>query len=256
MVNRVHGYTTNSGPARSLCLVLEVGATSLQDRLVHTTSTSDNANHSTAVRGDDLLCAGWELNSGYIFVGVVRNDGGVVARASCEGSTITNLLLNVADNGTLRHGTNRHHVTNGQLCLLSGVNVLARVHALSGEEKLLVQLELVGVSENHTGKRSATSGVVDDLLNYTSKVSVSLGIIKRSVLDGALSVLYVGPVDMCGTPSLSPNNTTHYFLRGWKKKGLRGSWRSLLLIFAQQTCDTFGEQKYGWRSIQFVHGLQ
>ena len=46
-------------------------------------------------RGDDLLGAGGQLVPGLLGVGVVSNDGGVVARASGETAAITRLLFEV-----------------------------------------------------------------------------------------------------------------------------------------------------------------
>jgi hypothetical protein len=55
-----------------------------------------------------------------------------------------------------------------------GKTDLASVHALVGDEGLGVVLEPVGVAEGDAGKGSATTGVVDNLLDYTPDVSIAL----------------------------------------------------------------------------------
>ena len=84
-------------------LVLVISTSGLHDGLVDTTSTSDESNHGTVGGGDDLLGAGGKLDSGPLGVGVVGDDGGVVAGGSGKTTAISGLLLQVGDDGTLRH---------------------------------------------------------------------------------------------------------------------------------------------------------
>merc|ERR1719348_134818 len=128
MLHRVHGHTTDLGPAVALGLVLVVGTASLQHGLVDSASASNNADHCPVGRGDNLLGATRQLHPGPLGVGVVGNDCGVVARGTGELAAVSGLLLKIADNGTLGH------VPNGQLGLLTTVHKLASVHTLSGNE--------------------------------------------------------------------------------------------------------------------------
>merc|ERR1719228_761327 len=59
MLYRVHRHTTDLRPAVPLGLVLVVGATSLQHRLVDTTTASDYTDHSAVGARDDLLRPRW-----------------------------------------------------------------------------------------------------------------------------------------------------------------------------------------------------
>ena len=61
MLDGVHGDTADLWPAVTLDLVLVVGAAGLQQGLVDTTATGDDANGATAARVKDLLGAGWQL---------------------------------------------------------------------------------------------------------------------------------------------------------------------------------------------------
>jgi len=195
----VHAHTTDIGPAVALDLVLVVGTTSLEDGLVGTATTSDNADGSTAVLGEDLLGTRGKANAGLASVAVVGEDGSIVARRAGERATVTDLLLDVADDGTLGHRANGEHVANGKGGLLASVDELASVGALSGNEELLVELVVVGVVEDDLAKRvqkrvstrkkkntgtkkhrylgegCTTAGVVDDLAHNTLEVAVAIG---------------------------------------------------------------------------------
>jgi len=164
MLHGVHGHTTHLRPAVALHLVLVVGTTGLQDGLVDTTATGDDANHGAVGRGHDLLGAGGQLDTGLLGVLVVGNHGGVVARGAGQTASITGLLLQVADDGTLGHLAQGHHVADLEGGLATAVDELAGVHALGGDEQLLADLVAVGVAEVDDGQGSATAGVVDDVL--------------------------------------------------------------------------------------------
>jgi len=55
MVHGVHGNTTSLGPAVALDSELMLGTGSLKERLVGTTTTSNNTDHATGAAADDLL---------------------------------------------------------------------------------------------------------------------------------------------------------------------------------------------------------
>ena len=80
-----------------------VGTSSLEDGLVDTTTTGNNADHGAVSRGDDLLGSRGQLDTGPLGVHVVGDDGGVVAGASSQTAAITGLLLQVGDDGTFGH---------------------------------------------------------------------------------------------------------------------------------------------------------
>lgn len=135
---------------------------------------------------DNLLGARGQLDTGLALIGVVADNGDVVAGSTAQGATVANLLLDVGNDGTLRHGAQRQNVTDGQSGVLAGVDELAGVHALVGDESLGVELEAVRVTENDLGEGSTTTGVVNDLLHNTTNVAVSLSIVEGSELGGGL----------------------------------------------------------------------
>lgn len=163
-----------------------LGARSLKERLVCSATTSDNTDHTTDAGLDDLLGTRGKLDTGLALVGVVANDGDVVTRGTAKSTTVAHLLLDVGDNGTLGAGSEREDVADGEGSVLAGVDELAGVHALVGDEGLGVELEAVGVTEDDLGQRGTTAGVVDDLLHDTTNIAVSLSEVESAELGGGL----------------------------------------------------------------------
>ena len=163
-----------------------LSARSLKQRLVCSTTTSDDTDHTTDAGLDDLLGARGELDTGLALVGVVANDGNVVTGGTAKSTAVAHLLLDVGDNGTLGAGSEREDVANGEGSVLAGVDELAGVHALVGDEGLGVELEAVGVTEDDLGQGGTTAGVVDDLLHDTANIAVSLGEVEGTELGGGL----------------------------------------------------------------------
>ena len=187
MVDGVHSNTTSLGPAVALDSELMLGTRGLEEGLVGTATTGDDADHATGIAFQNLLGAGGELDTGLALVRVVADDGDVVAGGTAERTTVAGLLLDVGNDGTLRDGAEGQDVADGQGGLLAGVDELAGVHALVGDEGLLVLLEPVRVAEDDLGEGRTTTGVVDDVLDHTPYVTVSLGIVEGSELGGSLA---------------------------------------------------------------------
>ena len=75
---------------------------------------------------DDLLGTRGELDAGLALIGVVADNGDVVAGGAAQSTTVTDLLLDVGDNGTLGHGAQGQDVADRQGSVLAGVDELAR----------------------------------------------------------------------------------------------------------------------------------
>ena len=74
MLNGVHGNTPDSWPVVPLRLHLMPDVTGLQDGLVAPSSSSDDSNHSSAIRRDGLSASRWQSNSGLSSVLRVADD--------------------------------------------------------------------------------------------------------------------------------------------------------------------------------------
>lgn len=149
VVHRIHGHTTHAWPAVALHSVLVVGTASLQHRLLDTTSTRDDANHTTARARDGFLLARWQLELRSL-VSVAQHSG-ETTRSTRQRSTIGVSLLDVAQDGTLRHRANRQDVTDSQGSLLSTVDELASEQALRSNEQLVVKSSLVRIPKHNLG---------------------------------------------------------------------------------------------------------
>jgi len=176
-----------------------------EEGLVCSATASDDTDHTTRAAADDLLCAGGELDAGLALIGVVADNGDVVAGSATESATVTDLLLDVGYDGTLRDGAEGQDVADGQGGVLAGIDELAGVHALVGNEGLGGLLELVGGVEDDAREGSTTTGVVDDLLHDTTDVSMALGEIEGAELRGSLSEAGVGSEDAAAALTLVAN---------------------------------------------------
>lgn len=128
-----------------------------QQRLVGTATTGNDADHATRSGVDDLLGTRGKLDTGLALIGVVANNGDVATRVTAESTTVADLLLDVGDNGTLGHLTDGQDVADSQSSALSGIDELASVHALVGDEGLGDLLVFVRVAELDLGERSTTT---------------------------------------------------------------------------------------------------
>jgi len=192
MLHWILGHTTNLRPAVALDGVLVVGASGLQQRLVGTSTTGDDSDLGTHVGRDGLLTTGWQAETGGSLVFVVGHDDGEGAGATGKGTAISELGLDVAHDGALRDLVQWKDVANGQGGLLSAVDELSAVHAFRAQEELVVALVSVGVQELDLGDWSATTRVVQDLLDDSADVSLLFGIVQSSQLHGSLAGARVG----------------------------------------------------------------
>jgi len=187
MLHRVLGNTTNLGPAVTLHGVLVVGTSSLKQRLVSTSTSGNNTDLGTDVRLDSLLTSRGKTETGGSLVLIVGDDNSEAAGSTSKSTTVTNLGLNVAHNGTLGHSSQRKNISDGQGGLLSAVDELTGVHTLSGNHKLSVPLVTVGVQELDLGDGSTTTGVMHDVLDNTTDVSTTFGVVDGTKLHSSLT---------------------------------------------------------------------
>ena len=210
VINRVHCDTTNLGPLVTLGPVLVAGTAGLGDGLVHTASTGDDADHGTAVRAHGLARAGRELDTGHVLISDMRNDGDVIPRSTGKLAAVAGLALQVANDGTFGHGADGKNVANAELSLLTAVNVLAGVHTLGSNEQLLVSAVVVSIAELHLAKRGTTAGIVNNVVDDTLDVSVTLGEVDGAKLCGSLAVVGVSSEDGATTLTLCADDATHF----------------------------------------------
>lgn len=100
----------------------------LEERLVCTSTSSNDTNHSTAGVGEDLLGAGRELDTGLALVEVVADDSHIVAGSTSERTTVTRLVLDVGEDGTFGDGGEGEDVADVEGGVLSGIDELGHVN--------------------------------------------------------------------------------------------------------------------------------
>ena len=114
MLDGVHGNTSDARPVPLLGVGLEVGVVGLQERLVSSLAASDDANHGSAATDDGLADAGGQSDASLLSVFGVTDHNGGGARGTGENSAISQLGLEVGNDGSLRHGINREDVADSQ----------------------------------------------------------------------------------------------------------------------------------------------
>jgi hypothetical protein len=133
----------------------------------------------------------------------------VVPRRPGEDTAIPDVVLNVADNGTLRDPPERQDVANGECSTASAVNELASVHALSSHEQLLLVLVPEWMAEGDLGQRRAAARVVDDVGDHALQVPVALAEVEGPEPGRALAVMGMGLEHGPRTLALSANHAAH-----------------------------------------------
>lgn len=138
------------------------------------------------------------------------DDDSVITRSPSENPTVTDVVLDVANDGSLRHRSEGQDVADNEVGLLPAVNELAGVHALGGDEELLLVLEAEGVAEGDACERRATPRVVDDLGDDALEVAVALAEVEGAEAGRALPVVGVGLEHRTRSLTLCPDNATHF----------------------------------------------
>ena len=141
-------------------------------------------------------------------LGGVTDDGGVVARCTCKRTTVTNFLLNVADDGTFGTLAYRKNIANGESGLLAAVNEGTGMKTLSSDEGFLAKLVAIRVTEDDTCKWcpanpgcmsskppmanvGSPARIVNDFLDDTTEISVALCVVESAEFGGCLVVVSV-----------------------------------------------------------------
>jgi len=195
MLDGVHSNTSHAGPVLLLGLGLVVGSVSLKKGLVSSLTAGDDTNHSSAETLDGLSDTGRKSQSGLLAIfGVADDDTGSAGSAS-NAATVTNLSLNVGDDGAFGHSVDGEDVANGERRLGSSVDEHAGVHAFDRDEILSALLVFVLVSENNFGERGASAGVVHNVLHNSLDVALRLGEVQGSEAGGGNSLASVGSED-------------------------------------------------------------
>jgi len=175
MVNRVHSNTTSTGPVVTLSLEFVVSPTGLEQGFVDPSTTSDNTDAGPRATGDGLFGTGWKTDAGLVVFLRVPNDSSIASGCSGKRTTVTDLLLDIADDRSFWELAHGEDISDVEGSLPAAVDKGASMKALSGDKGLLSEFVTVRITEHDAGKRSTTAGVVDDLFDDTADVAVPFG---------------------------------------------------------------------------------
>lgn len=159
----------------------------------------------------------------------MADNNSVIARSPGKDSTVTNMVLDVADDSSLRDRSERQHIADDQIGLLPTVDELASVDSLSGDEELVLLLVSERMAEADSGERGSATRVVDDLGDDALEVAVALAEVEAAESGGTLAVVGVGLEDRPCTLTLSSDDSSH---GGFPLKCLS----SLLAVAAPKCC--------------------
>ena len=87
----------------------------------------------------------------------MTDDGSVGSGCSGEGTTITDLLLDTADDRSFGELAYWENISNVEDSLLAAVDKSTGVETFGGDEGLFTELVTVWITEDDTGKGSATT---------------------------------------------------------------------------------------------------
>jgi len=152
-------------------VVLEIGVVSLEEGLVGSLAASDDANHASAGALDGSSHTRWKSDAGLLAVFGVADDDSRATGGTGEGAAVSLLAFKVGNDCAFGHLGDGKYITNGESGFGTRVDKLAGVHSFNSDEILSAVLVSVLVSENNFGKRSATSSIVDDVLDSALDVA-------------------------------------------------------------------------------------
>ena len=144
-----------------------------------------------------------------IVIGIVTDDNSVITRGPSENTTVTNMVLDVADNSSFRDRSEGQDITNNKGSFLTTVHELTSVQALSSDEELILLLVPEGVAESDLGERRTTARIVDDIGDHTLKVTISLAEVEAAKPGRTLAAVGVGLEDGTSTLTLGTNHSSH-----------------------------------------------
>jgi hypothetical protein len=187
MLYGILGNSTNLGPAVALDGVLVVSISSLEKRLIGTSTSSDDSDLSTYEGRNSLLSSRRKTKTGGSLIIIVGYDNSKGSGSTCERTAVTDLGLNIAHNGSLRDSRKGKTVSYREGCLLSAEDVLSSVHTFGCDHELIVPLVTVSVKELNSCHRSSTTRVMDDLLDYSTDISMLLSVVDSTKLNRTLT---------------------------------------------------------------------
>lgn len=140
----------------------------------------------------------------------MADDDGVITGGPGEDATVTDVVLDVTDDGTFRDGSEGKDVTDDEVSFFATVDELASVDALGGNEELVLLLVTEGVTESDLGEWGTATGVMDHVRYNTLEVTVPFTEVKAAEPSWSLPVVRVRLEHRTGTLTLSTDHASHF----------------------------------------------
>jgi hypothetical protein len=210
VIDGIHRNTSHLGPAVTLDAVLVELITGLEDRLIDSTTTSDQTNSSSALGRDGLTSTRRESDTGLKTVVRVTHDDGRATRSLSKHTTIAMVVLDGRDDGTLGHPVERKNVANSKLSVLAAVDELTSVKSLNSNEQVLDVSVVVRVTEDNLSERSTSARIVHNVSDQTLHVTVTLGVVEGSKLGSSKTTSTDGLEDERLTLTLCTKYSSHF----------------------------------------------
>lgn len=210
MVDGVHSNTTSTRPAtkhvqsddhikkRKEIALVTLGpefvecSTSFEQRFIDPSTSGNNTDRRPRIPGDGLLRSTRQPNPRLIIVWRMSNDSRVIAGSPRQRSSISDLLLDIADDRTFGKAAHRQHVADGKRRLLAAIHKGTSVQTLGRDECFLAKFVPVRVTEDDTSKRRASTRVMNDILDDATNVTISFRKVQRSQAGRVLIEMGVG----------------------------------------------------------------
>jgi len=207
MVDGVHSNTTSARPVVTLGFVFVERSASLQQRLLNPSTTSNDSNSNPGISRNGLFRSRRKTDTGLV-VFRVSDNGTVCSGCPGERTTVTNFLLDVANDGTFRALGDGEDVSDGEGRFFAAVHKSTGVETLGCDECLLAEFVAVWVTEDDSSEWGTAARIVDDFFYDSPNVAVSFSVVERSELGRVLVEMCVRLENGMRAP-LCPNNSTH-----------------------------------------------
>jgi len=191
MIEGVHSHTSRLWPAVSLDSVFVESAPSLQKWFVHPSSSCNDPDRSPGLITNRLLRSARQSDPSLSSVGIMPNNSSTRSRSPGQRPSVSNLLLNVTDDGPFWDSGEREDVPDVESRLLPAVDERTSRKPLSRNEQSCSKFVAVGISENDLGEGGTTARIVDDIFDQPSDVPVLLGVVESPELGSSSTMVLV-----------------------------------------------------------------
>lgn len=184
MVDGVYGNIMSFGLFVVFDSEFVFGMRSFEEGFVGFVIIGNDIDYVVSVGVDDFFGVGGEFDVGFVFIGVVVDNGDVVVGGVVECIMVIDFFFDVGDDGIFGDGSEGEDVVDGKSGVFVGVDELVGVYVFVGNEGFGDFFEFVGWVELNVGEGSIMVRVVDDFFYDIVNVVMMFGEIERFEFGG------------------------------------------------------------------------